>query len=158
MSKVDRKQRGVNKEQVVLPQADFLVNMPTDYSVFIKNLKNAIGKQRIQSILKANSEMVLLYWDIGNAILEKQAQEKWGTKVIDRLSYDLKNAFPEMSGFSPRNLKYMRKFADAWPDKEIVQRTVAQIPWRSNITLLDKLKEPSLRLWYASKVIECGFG
>jgi predicted nuclease of restriction endonuclease-like (RecB) superfamily len=52
----------------------------------------------------------------------------------------------------------MRKFAEAWPDKEIVQRTVAQIPWRSNITLLDKLKEPSLRLWYASKVIECGFG
>ena len=73
------------------------------------------------------------------------------------MAYDLKQAFPEMHGFSPRNLKYMRKFAQEWPDVEIVQRTVAQIPWRSNITLLDKLKEPETRLWYAPKTIEHGF-
>jgi predicted nuclease of restriction endonuclease-like (RecB) superfamily len=81
---------------------------------------------------------VQLYWEIGNAILTRQQNEGWGTKVIDRMSYDLKTAFPDMRGFSPRNLKYMRKFSEAWPDKEIVQRTVAQIPWRSNITLLGK--------------------
>lgn len=81
-----------------------------------------------------------------------------GTKIIDRLSFDLKETFPEETGFSPRNLKYMRKFAEAWTDFEIVQRTVALIPWRINITLLDKLKEPSLRLWYAQKTIENGFG
>jgi predicted nuclease of restriction endonuclease-like (RecB) superfamily len=81
-----------------------------------------------------------------------------GRKIIDRLSYDLKEAFPEETGFSPRNLKYMRKFAEAWTSFEIVQRTVAQIPWRSNITLLDKLKDPALRLWYAQKTIENGFG
>ncbi len=99
-----------------------------------------------------------MYWEIGNAILERQKNEGWGSKVIDRMSYDLKNEFPDMNGFSPRNLKYMRKFARTWTDFEIVQRTVAQIPWRSNITLLDKLSEPSLRLWYANKTIENGFG
>lgn len=59
--------------------------------------------------------------------------ESWGAKVIDRLSCDLKKAFPEMSGFSPRNLQYMRAFADAWKDRTIVQEALAQIPWRSNI-------------------------
>ncbi len=69
-----------------------------------------------------------MYWDIGKQILENQHTEGWGAKVIDRLSHDLKVAFPDMNGFSPRNLKYMRKFAECWPDHSIVQRTVAQIP------------------------------
>jgi predicted nuclease of restriction endonuclease-like (RecB) superfamily len=108
--------------------------------------------------LSANASMIVLYWEIDNSILQRQLQQGWGAKVIDRMSADLKNEFPEMSGFSPRNLKYMRKFAEAWTDLEIVQRTVALIPWRSNITLLDKLKDPRLRLWYAQKTVENGFG
>ncbi len=102
--------------------------------------------------------MIMLYWEIGKAILHQQQQEGWGAKVIDRISYDIKQEFPGMQGFSPRNLKYMRKFAEAYPDKEIVQRTVALIPWRSNITLLDKLQSIEQRLWYAQKTIENGFG
>ena len=77
--------------------------------------------------------------------------------MIDRLSVDLKEAFPEMNGFSSRNLKYMRKFAEAWGDREFVQRTVAQIPWRSNLTLLEKLKDPQLRVWYAEQTIKNGW-
>ena len=77
--------------------------------------------------------------------------------MIDRLSHDLKIAFPDMTGFSPRNLKYMRTFSESWPDREFVQRTIAQIPWRSNIALLDKLKDPGLRIWYARKTIEHGW-
>ncbi len=102
--------------------------------------------------------MILMYWNIGKSIIEQQSKESWGSKVIDRMSYDLKEEFPDLAGFSPRNLKYMRKFAESWPDFKIVQRTVAQISWRGNITLLDKLKEPELRLWYAQKTIENGFG
>ncbi len=60
--------------------------------------------------------------------------------INNRKSHDLKAAFPDMSGFSPGNLKYMRKFAQVWPDREMVQRTVAQIPWRSNLTLLEKMR------------------
>lgn len=109
-------------------------------------------------MLSANAALILLYWEIGRSILQRQQSEGWGAKIIDRLSHDLKTAFPDMSGFSPRNLKYMRKFAEVWPDKEIVQRTVAQIPWRSNLTLLDKLDDPKLRLWYAQKTLELGLG
>ena len=90
-------------------------------------------------------------------ILDRQAREGWGARVIDRLAEDLQAAFPEMRGLSPRNLKYMRAFAGAWPDARIVQRTVAQLPWRQNITLLERLGDPKARLWYAEKAIRHGW-
>lgn len=74
------------------------------------------------------------------AILQKQEEEGWGSKVIDRMAKNIKDAFPYMSGFSSRNIKYMRKFAECWTDFEIVQQLVAQIPWRTNRMLLDKLE------------------
>jgi len=78
-------------------------------------------------------------------------------RVIDRLAADLRDAFPEMKGFSPRNLKYMRAFAAAWPDREVVQRIVAQLTWGQNITMLEKLGTPEDRLWYAARTIEHGW-
>jgi predicted nuclease of restriction endonuclease-like (RecB) superfamily len=153
-----RKQIGKEKEKVVFPIAESLNNMPKNYQKFIEKIKDNIKQERIKAHLSANSSMILMYWNIGNSILEQQNKEAWGTKVIDRMSQDLKDAFPDITGFSTRNLKYMRKFADAWKNIEIVQRTVAQIPWRSNITLLDKLSDPKLRLFYAQKTIENGFG
>jgi predicted nuclease of restriction endonuclease-like (RecB) superfamily len=154
----NRKQLGKVKEQVVFPVADALVAMPDNYLGFIQDIKVRIAKSRIEAVLAANSKMILLYWEIGKAILQRQTSEGWGTKVIDRMSYDLKTEFPSLQGFSPRNLKYMRKFAEAWPSLEIVQRSVALIPWRCNITLLDKLNDPELRLWYAQQTIAQGFG
>jgi predicted nuclease of restriction endonuclease-like (RecB) superfamily len=153
-----RKQLGLEKEGVVFPVAENISEMPKDYPLFFTTLQKYIKTEKLKAILNANQHMMIMYWHIGNSILEKQKNEGWGTKVIDRLSHDLKEAFPEENGFSPRNLKYMRKFAEAWPQIEIVQRTVAQIPWRSNITLLDKLKDPAIRLWYAQKTLEHGFG
>ena len=91
-------------------------------------LTKEIQKQRIYVVLNANSSMICLYWNIGRAILQKQEEEGWGAKVIDCMAKDLKEAFPDMSGFSPRNIKYMRKFAECWPDYEIVQQVVAQFP------------------------------
>jgi len=156
--KPERKQRGLLKDKVVFPLSESLTNMPPDYKKFISEIKKQIKRERITAILSANSAMIVLYWKIGDSILKRQKEEGWGTKVIDRMSKDLKDAFPDITGFSPRNLKYMRKLADAWQDFEIVQRIVAQIPWRSNITLLDKIKDSKLRLWYAQKTIENGFG
>ena len=138
-----RKQRGKVTDEVVFPLAETLMELPENYLGFIKDIKERIAKTRLETVLAANTAMILLYWEIGNAILLRQKNEGWGAKIIDRMSYDLKNAFPEMQGFSPRNLTYMRKFAAAWPQIEIVQRSVALIPWRSNITLLDKLKDKS---------------
>ncbi len=97
---------------------------------------------------------MLLYWQIGNDILIRQAQQGWGAKVIERLAQDLRSAFPDMKGFSPRNLKYMRAFAEAWPDAELVQQAAAQLPWGHNLVLLDKLPGPETRHWYAAKAIE----
>jgi predicted nuclease of restriction endonuclease-like (RecB) superfamily len=153
-----RKQLGNDIEKVVFPLAENIKEMPHGYVSFVEELKGFIKKEKLATILNVNQRMIMMYWHIGNSILTKQELEGWGAKVIDRLSADLKEAFPEETGFSPRNLKYMRKFAESWADLAIVQRIVAQIPWRSNITLLDKIKDPDLRLWYARKTIENGFG
>jgi hypothetical protein len=92
-----------------------------------------------------NRELVLLYWHVGRDILQRQSRDGWGAKVIDRLSQDLRRAFPDMKGFSPRNLKTMRAFADAWPDVAIVQEVLAQLPWYHQIALLDKLRTAELQ-------------
>lgn len=96
----------------------------------------------------------MLYWQIGRDILARQASQGWGAKVIERLAHDLHTAFPEMKGFSRANLMYMRAFAEAWPDAEIVQQAVGQLPWGHNLVLLSKLKNPAERQWYAAKTIE----
>ncbi|WP_415173051.1 PDDEXK nuclease domain-containing protein [Pantoea sp.] len=101
-----------------------------------------------------NRELVGLYWRIGRDILARQAEQGWGAKVIERLAHDLRTAFPDMKGFSPRNIKYMRAFAEAWPDLEFVQAVLAQLPWYHQLALLDKLSLPEDRRWYAIKAIE----
>jgi predicted nuclease of restriction endonuclease-like (RecB) superfamily len=158
-SKKNRKTNAIARKNsgVVIPSAESIILMPADYAAFIDDLKSRIRQERLKTILAANNALILMYWDIGAAILKKQKNEGWGAKVIDRMAHDLKEEFPDMKGFSPRNLKYMRKFAESWSNFEIVQRTVAQIPWRSNIALIDKIKDTTERLWYAQKTIENGW-
>lgn len=120
---------------------------PTGYDALLKAIKERVGTAQVRAAVAVNTELVRLYWSIGHDILQKQQAEGWGSKVIDRLSRDLKASFPTMQGFSRTNLLYMRAFAAAWPDEAIVQRPVGQLPWRQNIALLDKLKDPELRLW-----------
>ena len=153
----NRKHMGKDKDGVIFPVAPKLSEMSDSYLNFIEEIKKEIQNQRISVVLNANSSMICLYWNIGKAILQKQEEEGWGAKVIDRMAKDLKDAFPDMSGFSPRNIKYMRKFAECWPDFEIVQQVVAQIPWRTNRMLLDKLDTQEERIWYAYKTIENGW-
>ncbi|WP_198017591.1 PDDEXK nuclease domain-containing protein [Syntrophorhabdus aromaticivorans] len=157
-TKNQRRVMGRSLEDVAMPVAEPLGAMPKRYPSFFEEIKERIARERIQSVLAASAAMVLMYWDIGRQILEKQEAEGWGAKVVDRLSHDLKATFPDMHGFSPRNLKYMRKFAESWPDRSIVQQTVAQIPWGSNLALLDKLQDAETRLWYARKTVEYGWG
>ncbi len=101
--------------------------------------------------------MMMMYYHIGKTILTQQEAEGWGTRVVDRLSADLKKEFPELRGFSTRNLNYMRRFADMWPNETIVQKLFAQLPWRHNITLMEKVKEPNRRMAYAMAAIEHGW-
>ena len=131
--------------------------LPSDYATLLADLKERIAGERLRVVLSANAAMIVLYWDIGRAILTRQAGEGWGAKVIDRLSRDLREAFPDMKGLSSRNLKYMRAFADAWPDRAIVQGPLAQITWYHNLALLEKLDTPEERLWYAAATAENGW-
>ncbi|NEP54336.1 MAG: DUF1016 domain-containing protein, partial [Moorea sp. SIO3C2] len=127
------------------------------YVSFLTDLKARIRGAQLRAALSVNQELLLLYWNIGRDLLARQQQEGWGSKIITRLAKDLKQEFPEIKGFSRSNLFYMRSFADAYPDEQIVQRCVGLIPWRHNIALLDKVKDPQERLWYAAKVIEEGW-
>jgi len=111
----------------------------------------------METVMGANAAMIVLYWQIGRDILDRQQREGWGARVIDRLSADIVDAYPGLGGFSPRNLKYMRRFAQVWPDLETVQRVAALIPWRANMILLDKLDDPRDRLWYAEKMLSSGW-
>jgi predicted nuclease of restriction endonuclease-like (RecB) superfamily len=131
-----------------------LTTPPEGYGEWLVDLKGRIHNAQQRATLAVNRELVQLYWQIGNDILIRQAQQGWGAKVIERLAQDLRAAFPDMKGFSPRNLKYMRAFAEAWPDAAIVQQAVAQLPWGHNLVLLEKLPGPETRRWYAAKAVE----
>ena len=122
--------------------------LPEGYSEFLASLKRRVQKARLKATLSVNRELILLYWEIGQMILKRQRKEGWGAKVIDRLAHDLRKEFPDMKGFSARNLKYMRSFAEAYPDKKFVQQAAAQIPWFHHCILLDKVKDHAERLWY----------
>jgi predicted nuclease of restriction endonuclease-like (RecB) superfamily len=153
----ERKQRGRVDRSVMFPVPPPAGDVPVDYAAWLADLKARIHQERLRVVLASNAVMVLLYWDIGRSILDKQADQGWGSRVIDRLAADLREAFPEMKGFSPRNLKYMRAFAAAWPDLKIVQASLAQLTWYHHIALLEKLDSPESRLWYAAKTLEHGW-
>ncbi len=133
------------------------LDVPADYTDALSEIKRRIQAERLRVVIAANAAMVQLYWDIGRMLLERQERAGWGAKIIDRLAVDIAEACPDMKGFSPRNLKYMRAFAAAWPDPAIVQRVVAQLPWRQNIALLEHLGDANTRLWYAERAIQHGW-
>lgn len=126
---------------------------PEGYADWLADLKNRIHTAQQRATLAVNRELVLLYWQIGRDILARQAKQGWGAKVIERLAHDLRKAFPDMKGFSRTNLMSMRAFAEAWPDEQIVQQAVGQLPWGHNLVLLTRLKQPQQRLAYAEAAI-----
>lgn len=152
-----RRSRGRLREGTSFPVAPPASELPEGYAAFLADLKGRVERERLRVVVAANSALVLLYWDLGKAILDRQAAEGWGAKVIDRLASDLAEAYPEMKGWSPRNLKYMRAFAAAWPDRTFVQQAAAQIPWAHSCMLLDRLDDPATRAWYTRQTLALGW-
>ncbi len=138
-------------------QPPSLTTPPSGYAIWLSELKGRIHHAQQRATRAVNQELVLLYWQIGRDLAERQQREGWGAKVIDRLAHDLRAAFPDQQGFSPRNLKYMKAFADAWPEEGIVQGVLAQLPWYHHLALLDKLDSPDARRWYAKEAIAHGW-
>ena len=147
----------------VLRQADARVDVdamdetthpfPAEYGPFLEELKQRIRSAQMRAAVAVNSELVLLYWNIGRRILSAQRSEGWGTKVVERLSIDLRREFPDMKGFSRTNLLYMRAFAEAWPEESIVQQLVGRLPWGHNLRLMEGVKSVETRRWYAEQAL-----
>jgi predicted nuclease of restriction endonuclease-like (RecB) superfamily len=128
-----------------------------EYRRMLKEIKAQIINSQYKAITAVNRELILLYWNIGKVILDNQKKEGWGGKFIDNLSRDLMAEFPDLKGFSVRNLKYMRKFAEEYKELEFVQQVAAQIPWWHNVILMDKIKDNVKREWYIQKIMENGW-
>ncbi|AEP12163.1 PDDEXK nuclease domain-containing protein [Chloracidobacterium thermophilum] len=130
---------------------------PDDYANWLAGIRQRIVAARQRAALAANAELIGLYWQIGHEILDRQRSAQWGDKVLDRLARDLREAFPEIKGFSSRNLKYMRYFAEHCPQQAFGQQSAAQLPWFHIVTLLTKLAAPETREWYARRAIAEGW-
>ena len=126
----------------------------TEYLSILENIKQGIRQAQYRAAVHAKAEMLMLYYDIGCMINEHKS---WGNKFIDNLASDIRMAFPANKGYSVRNLKYMAKFAETYADREFVQTVSAQIPWSHNIAIMEKVKDPSQRLWYIKKSAEHGW-
>jgi predicted nuclease of restriction endonuclease-like (RecB) superfamily len=130
---------------------------PSDYGATLKAIQRRIGEERCRVILSANSALILLYWDIGRMIVDRQSREGWGAKVIERLGRDLRKSFPAMQGFSTRNLQLMRSFAEEYPDAAIVKQLASQLPWWHNVRLMQRVKELPAREWYMREAVRQGW-
>src|SRR6266852_3212604 len=134
-----------------------LISSSKGYQDLLVRLKSQIRTAQVRAAVAVNQELVVLYLGIGKEILTRQKEDGWGTRGIERLAKDLRSEFPDMQGLSSRNLGYMKAFAEAWPDKSILQQAVAKLPWGHNVRLLDLVKTPQERLWYARQSIEHGW-
>ena len=133
------------------------LQLPSGYQEFLQDLKGRIRAAQVQAAFAVNRELILLYWSIGRDLSQRFATEEWGGKIIDRLAQDLQTEFPGVEGFSPRNLRYMRSLAEAWPDEEILQQLVAKLPWSHNVRVLDRIKDRPTREWYLRAALEYGW-
>lgn len=130
---------------------------PDGYAEFLEELKATVAAARWRAQRVVNTEMLTLYWRLGHSVLERQRDQGWGARVIDRLAEDLRAAFPEMKGLSRTNLKYMRQMAGAWSEEAIGQQPVGRLPWGHVTVLLDKLEDQADRDWYAAAAVENGW-
>jgi predicted nuclease of restriction endonuclease-like (RecB) superfamily len=157
ISKDERRVRGQAKGEASFPAAPSLAELPDDYLLTLEEIKQRIRNERLRVVISANQALVLLYWDLGRLILERQDRQGWGAKVIDRLAADLRLAFPGMKGFSPRNLLFMRSFAGVYSDAEMVKQVVSHLPWGHVLRLVQRVKDPEIRNWYAHQAIAQGW-
>ncbi len=119
-----------------------------DYPRLLAEIKERIRSAQYQALKAVNRELVGLYWDIGRMIVERQEAEGWGKSVVERLSGDLRQEFPGVSGFSVQNLWYMRQFYSEYHGEERLQPLVGEIAWAHNLAIMSKCKDPLEREFY----------
>lgn len=133
------------------------LHLNQDYKLFFKLVKERLKSAQLRAAQAVNTELIRLYWEIGNDLLAKQKSFKWGDNFLEQFSHDMRHEFPEMQGFSVTNLKRMRLFAQEYADFEKSAQAVHQLPWGHLVVLLHRAKEKSVRNWYAQKITEYGW-
>jgi predicted nuclease of restriction endonuclease-like (RecB) superfamily len=128
-----------------------------DYPCWLASLKGHIRTARIKASLAINQELIRLYWQIGHEIIQQRTSQNWGSKILEQVAKDLRHEFPDMRGLSLSNLKYMARFAEAWPEGLIGHQLGDQIPWKHNCLIIEKIKDRSTRQWYIQQTIENGW-
>jgi predicted nuclease of restriction endonuclease-like (RecB) superfamily len=134
-----------------------LAGLPDSYSATFEEIKSHLQGARIRAVLAANPIVIEAYWHTGKIILQRQQEAAWGAKVIDRLSADLRKAFPDMQGLSTRNLLAMKIFAREFPDSPIAQQPVAQLPWGHVLQIIQRIKDPVDREFYIRETLAHGW-
>lgn len=130
---------------------------PVGLVELVEQIKERVHTSRLRAARAVNTELVLMYWQIGRDINERIAAEGWGAKVVDTIAARLRAEFPGQRGWSLRNLRYMRDFARLWSDEtSILQQPVAKLPW-GHVTDVIGIKKPAERNWYAAKAAENGW-
>ena len=133
-------------------------DVPAGYAEWLADVKQRVRATQSRAARAANTEVLRLYWSIGHDILERQRNMGWGAKVVQRVSHDLQREFPGQNGWSRRNLHWMRKMAEAWPQWDgFVHHSGAQLPWRHITILLDRLDTREKRDWYAARAVAEGW-
>jgi predicted nuclease of restriction endonuclease-like (RecB) superfamily len=133
------------------------LDLPTGYTTLLDGLKATVRSARAKALRTVNTQLIELYWSIGQSVRSEQAKQGWGSRVIKRLSEDLRQEFPDMKGLSPRNIQYMTTFAGAWEESPIAQHAVAQLPWGHVTILLDKISGQERREAYAAAAAQYGW-
>lgn len=146
----------MSKEKQPSSRRDEII-LSNEYAKFLTELKDRIHQARLRAALSVNRELTLLYWQIGREVSKRQNNGGWGSNVIGRLAKDLRSAFPDMKGFSPRNLAYMRSFAESYMSDDFVLQFASQIPWFHNCLILEKISNQEEREWYVRKTIDSGW-
>ena len=152
-----RLSRGRTRTEAIFPTAPVKATLPADYAATLSEIKTYLKQARVRAMLAANPIVIESYWHTGKIILARQKAAAWGTKVIDRLASDLQEAFPGMSGLSSRNLLAMKVFAREFPDDEIAQQAVAQLPWGHILQIMQRSKDRLAREFYIRESITYGW-
>ncbi|MBA2653782.1 MAG: DUF1016 domain-containing protein [Gammaproteobacteria bacterium] len=133
------------------------LDLDKNYKDFLGGIKERLKTAQIRAALAANSELIKFYWELGTDLIEKQKALKWGVHFLEQFSHDMRLAFPEMQGFSVRNLQRMKQFATLYPNLSITTQAVSQLPWGHITRLMQMVKDDLQREWYAQQAIKNGW-
>ena len=136
---------------------DGSLHLDQDYKHFLTNIKDRLKTAQIRAALAANSELIKFYWELGADLIEKQKSHQWGSRFLEQFSHDMRQEFPEMQGFSKRNLEHIRRFALLYPKIEFAKQAVSQLPWGHIVRLMQMIKDGVEREWYAIQTIKNGW-